>query len=172
MKKLLHLLALILIGLCASGGVLQLRAQTKSTADDKAAIEALYKNFADAFNRRDVSAIMAGYAPNVFVFDAAPPRQYPTWAAWKKDWEDGLAAYPGAVNNSISELNVSVVGSVAYTHWINDVVFTAKDGSKVHIVVRVMDVLRKSKGKWLIVQEHASFPVDLATGKADLLSKP
>jgi hypothetical protein len=36
----------------------------------------------------------------------------------------------------------------------------------------VTDVYRKIKGKWLIVQEHVSFPVDLATGKADLLSKP
>jgi hypothetical protein len=27
-------------------------------------------------------------------------------------------------------------------------------------------------GHWLIVQEHLSVPVDLDTGKADLLSKP
>jgi len=30
----------------------------------------------------------------------------------------------------------------------------------------------KIKGKWLIVQEHVSVPVDLATAKADLNSKP
>jgi len=32
--------------------------------------------------------------------------------------------------------------------------------------------LRRMGGKWLIFQEHVSVPVDLATGKADLLSKP
>ena len=37
---------------------------------------------------------------------------------------------------------------------------------------RLTDRLKKIKGKWLIVHEHGSFPVDLATGKADLLSKP
>jgi hypothetical protein len=38
--------------------------------------------------------------------------------------------------------------------------------------VRVTDVLRKVNGKWLIVQEHVSVPVDLATAKADLTSRP
>jgi hypothetical protein len=33
-------------------------------------------------------------------------------------------------------------------------------------------VYRKLRGHWLIVQEHVSVPVDLDTGKADLLSKP
>jgi ketosteroid isomerase-like protein len=40
------------------------------------------------------------------------------------------------------------------------------------MTVRVTDVYRKIAGKWLIVQEHVSVPVDLATDKGDLLSKP
>jgi len=28
------------------------------------------------------------------------------------------------------------------------------------------------KGKWLIVQEHVSVPVDLVSGKPDMMSKP
>jgi ketosteroid isomerase-like protein len=31
---------------------------------------------------------------------------------------------------------------------------------------------RKIGGKWLIVHEHGSVPVDLAAGKPDLMSKP
>jgi hypothetical protein len=40
------------------------------------------------------------------------------------------------------------------------------------LVVRVTDVYRKLKGKWLIVQEHVSVPVDVGTQTPDLLSKP
>jgi ketosteroid isomerase-like protein len=40
------------------------------------------------------------------------------------------------------------------------------------MVIRTTDCLKKIKGKWLIVHEHNSVPVDLATGKGDLLSKP
>lgn len=172
MKKLVLLLAGTLIVLGLSGAALKLRAQTKSSVDEKAAIEALYKNYDSAFNKRDVNGVMAAYAPDVFVFDAVPPRQYSGWAAYKKDWEGLLAAYPGPVTNSLVEMNIRVVGTVAYTHYIDDTTFTTKEGSKAHFVVRTTDVLRKSKGKWLIVQEHVSFPVDLATGKADVLSKP
>ena len=80
--------------------------------------------------------------------------------------------FPGALTNSISELNITVVGPVAYARSIDDATVIAKDGSKSHLVVRSTDVLRKSNGKWQIVQEHNSVPVDLATGKGDLLSQP
>jgi uncharacterized protein (TIGR02246 family) len=149
-----------------------LRAQAAPAADDKAAVKALYDQFIKAFNKRDVNAIMAFYAPDVFVFDVAPPREYPTWAAYKKDWQDLFDMFPGPVTVSLSELNVTVAGSVAYAHCINDALFTAKDGSRTHMVVRATDVLRKRNGKWLIVLEHVSVPVDPGTGKSDLLSKP
>ena len=40
------------------------------------------------------------------------------------------------------------------------------------LTVRVTDVYKKIKGKWLIVHEHVSVPVDLDTDKPDLQSKP
>ena len=170
MKKSSYLVSLLLL-LGISSEALHLHARAQS-AGNKAAIEALYKEFNDAFNKKDANAIMAVYAQRVFVFDALPPRQYPTWDAYKKDWEGLFAAFPGPLTNAISEMDITVVDSVAYTHYIDDGTFTAKDGSKTHFGVRTTDVLRKTNGKWLIVQEHVSFPVDLATGKADLLSKP
>jgi ketosteroid isomerase-like protein len=47
-----------------------------------------------------------------------------------------------------------------------------KDGKKVEIAVRVTDGFQKIDGKWLIVHEHVSVPIDLNTGMADLASKP
>src|SRR3984885_4620141 len=49
---------------------------------------------------------------------------------------------------------------------------TQKDGSKHELVLRVTDVYRRIHGEWLIVQEHVSVPVDLATAQPDLMSKP
>jgi ketosteroid isomerase-like protein len=142
--------------------------------DDKAAIEALEQQYIKGFNAKDVNAIMAIYAPGdqLFVFDAVPPRQYPSWDAYRKDWEELFAAYPGPVTDSMTDLNITVVGPVAYARHVEASQFTRKDGTKVDAVVRVTDVFRKLNGKWLIVQEHVSFPVDIDSGKADLLSKP
>lgn len=46
-----------------------------------------------------------------------------------------------------------------------------KDGNAMDVTMRITDVLRKSSGKWLIVHEHVSVPVDLDSGKPDLASK-
>jgi ketosteroid isomerase-like protein len=164
----------LLCVLCVSGAWLQLRGQAATDANDKKDIEALEQRFNDAFNTRNVDDIMSCYAPGkgLFVFDAVPPREYPSWDAYKRDWEMLLSTFPGPVSNAIMEQSITVVGLVAYGHNIQSATFTAKDGSQVHLVVRATDVYRKIKGKWLIVQEHVSFPVDIATGKADLLSQP
>ena len=45
-------------------------------------------------------------------------------------------------------------------------------GQPIDLTVRVTDVYRKIKGKWLVVHEHVSVPVDLNTGKPDMSSKP
>jgi len=108
----------------------------------------------------------------LFVFDVVPPRAYPSWDAYKKDWEDVFASMPGPTDVTMSDLAITIAGPVAYARNIQTGYFTGKDGARVDLAVRVTDVLRKVKGKWLIVQEHVSVPVDLSSGKADLMSKP
>ena len=71
----------------ASSAALQDYGQAKAMANDKAEIAALKKRNNDAFNAKDVDAIMACYAPgkSVFVFYAVPPREYPSWKAYTKE---------------------------------------------------------------------------------------
>jgi uncharacterized protein (TIGR02246 family) len=171
MRKPISATAALLLLLGLTAGVRPATAQSKSSADE-ASIRALYNKFNDAFNKKDVDGIMSVYAPGVFVFDVIPPREYSGWEAYKKDWQGLFSAFPGPVTNTISDLNVTVIGPVAYTHYIDDGTTTAADGTKSHMVVRSTDVWRRQNGKWLIVQEHNSFPVDLTTGKADPLSTP
>lgn len=141
---------------------------------DKAQIERLERRYVAAFNAKDVKAIMSVYAPGngIFVFDLVPPRQYVGQDAYKKDYEGLFAAFPGPFTMKMSDLSVTVSGDVAYGHSIQATEGTKADGTKVPITIRVTDVYRKINGKWLIVQEHVSVPVDLATLKPDLSSAP
>ena len=140
---------------------------------DKAQIEALEKGFTAGFDAKSVDKVMSYYArEGLFVFDVSPPREHVGWADYKKDFEGLFAAYPGPATMQLSELSITVVGSVAYGHSVQDAHFTAADGTVTEAMVRVTDVYRKLGGKWKIVQEHVSVPVDLATLKPDLLSKP
>ena len=174
MRRSWFLVGILVVVFGVAAAPLRVYAQANAAANDKADIEALEKRYIDAFNARDLKGIMACYAPgkSLFVFDAVPPRAYPSWDAYKRDWESLFSAYPGPLSYAISEQSITVVGSVAYGHNIQTGYFTRKDGSRVDVVVRVTDVYRKIKDKWLIVHEHVSFPVDIDSGKADLLSKP
>ncbi|HEX4159332.1 MAG TPA: nuclear transport factor 2 family protein [Rhizomicrobium sp.] len=141
---------------------------------DKAQIEALEDRFAAAFNAKDLDAIMKVYepGPGLFVFDVTPPRQHVGWEDYRKDWQDALAGMKGPVKFEISDLSITVDGDVAYGHSIQRMTGTNTKDKAVDVTVRVSDVYRKLKGKWLIVEEHVSVPVDLDTGKADLTSAP
>jgi len=149
--------------------------QTSGGNKDEQEIRALEDRFAAAFRAKDVSAIMKNYAPGseLFVFDVTPPRQYVGFDAYKKDFEDFFAAFPGPIDKfEVQDLSIVTDGKLAFSHSIQPVIMTAKDGSKVNLVVRVTDGYRKINGKWLIAHEHVSVPVDLNTGKADPTSKP
>ena len=164
-------IAAALVAGCLSAG-LPARAQTR----DEQEIRALEERFTAAVNTKDVDAIMKVYAPgaDLFVFDISVPRQYVGWDAYKKDWQDFLAQYPGPVKFTISDLSIVTDGKIAYSHSIQSLSGKGADGSPMDLTVRVTDVYRKIDGKWLIVQEHVSVPIDFSGPKPvpDMMSKP
>ena len=149
-------------------------ASSCSPANDEADVNASVQHLVAAVNAKDLNGIMAYYSPDesLFVFDALPPRQYVGPAAYRKNWEGFLAAYPGAIHAEVTDWKTETEGSLAYGHGIFRITGPDKDGMPLDLTLRVTDVYRKANGKWLVVHEHVSWPVDLTTGKADLMSKP
>jgi ketosteroid isomerase-like protein len=87
------------------------------------------------------------------------------------DWKQLFAGFKDNPSFEIVDFGMTIDGDVAFTHGAQRItVNTGK--ARTTVVVRVTDVLRKINGKWLIVQEHVSVPVDLDTMKPDPLSKP
>ena len=78
------------------------------------------------------------------------PRQYVGAAAYRKDWEGFLAAYPSTIQAELSDLKVETEGNLAYSHGIFRTNGPDKDGKPLDLTVRVTDVYRKINGKWLI----------------------
>jgi uncharacterized protein (TIGR02246 family) len=142
--------------------------------DDEAEIRALEGSFAAAFNAGDINAMMTHYVPDtsLVVFDVVPPRQHLGAAAYRKAWVAFFAVFEGIPKISITDLGITVDGNLGFSHSIQHVTGTDKQGRSIDRTVRVTDGYRKIDGKWLIALEHVSVPVDLATGKPDLSSKP
>jgi len=143
-------------------------------ADAREDIKALEDRFIAAVKAKDLDAIMKVYVPDqtLFVFDVEPPRQYVGAAAYRKDWQAFLDSFNGPIIFELTDLDITTDDNLAYSHSIQRVAGTDKQGKKLDLTVRVTDVYKKINGNWLVIHEHVSVPVDLDTGKPDLTSKP
>ena len=152
------------------GHALPACAQSKNEQE----IRALEDRYVAAVNAKVVDAIMKGYVPGneLFVFDLGLPRQHSGWNDYKKDWQDFFVVAQGPLKLDIKDLSIMNAGKIAYSHSIQHAIWTNKDGSPTEINASVTDVYRKIDGKWLIVQEHLSVPIHIATGQAEMMSKP
>jgi ketosteroid isomerase-like protein len=163
---------LLLVAVVAAVSAIPAIGQAKSP--DEAKIEALVAAEAAAINAKDVSAIMKAYVPDesLIVFDIIPPRQYVGAKAFHADWQGFVDLFDGPVQFEVSDLHVEADGTLGYSRSIQHVVGKDTKGQAIDITWRDTAAYRKIDGKWLIVHEHGSVPVDLATGKPDVTSKP
>jgi len=145
-----------------------------AASSDDAGIKALYGQFSAAFNAKNVDGVMKVFAPGkeLVVFDVVPPREYDGWEAYKKDFQDFFAGYKGPIKFTISDLSYQTSNDLGFGHSIQHVVGVDAKGKPSDITVRVTDAYRKIGGKWLIVHEHVSVPVDLNADKPDTHSTP
>lgn len=153
---------------------LSMRPTSYAQPNDLTQIRALEDRFANAFKAKDVDGIMANYehSASLVVFDVVPRREYLGWDAYEKDWEEFFAPIEAITSFEIKDLTVNVGRNLAYSYSFQHHTAKTKAGGLHNVMVRVTDVYRKSGGRWLIVQEHVSVPVDSQTGKADLQFKP
>ena len=163
----------VVIGLCLTAGLCGGR-QASAQSKDEQQIKANGDMFASAVKDKDVDRIMKFYVPtpDLFVFDLGVPRQHEGWDDYKKDWQDLFATIKGPVNFEIQDMSVESDGKLAFSHCIQHGSWVGANGNPVEIFARVSDVYRKVDGKWLIIEEHVSVPINMATGKPDMLSQP
>ena len=145
----------------------------EDTSVDEATIRNIYKEFSDAVASKDINKIMSIYAPGneLLAFDAFIPRQYKGVASYQKDYENFLSAFPGPARSTISDLTIKISGNLAYASCIDQWTVTDSSNNKIDMILRCTDVLEKKQGKWQVIHEHISCPIDPATGKADYVSK-
>jgi ketosteroid isomerase-like protein len=142
-----------------------------SASSDLKKIRLLEDRYAAALVARDLDAVMRTYSPgeDLFIFEAVPPRRFVGAKAYRQHVQEFLVNFQAPFTYEVRELAVTIAGDVAYGHNIQHLIGVDR-GKRIDMTLRVTDAYRKSKGDWCIVQEHASFPVDPQTGKADFSS--
>jgi uncharacterized protein (TIGR02246 family) len=173
-RSLMSALALVLLLTSAGQSRSNPRPTSAAAGSSEAQIKALFDRWAKAFEARDLDGIMAVYAPGnaVVAYDVVPPLEYRGNAAYRKDYQSFLAQYVGPIHFEYRELRILSSGDLGVINALERVTGRLKAGGQSDIWLRATSVVRRIHGKWLIVHDHISVPVDLATGKASLDLKP
>ena len=171
----LTLFLLMTTGVQAQGGKSQSGGAANSGASNsETEVRDVYERWAKAFRAGDIKGIMALYAAGdtLVAYDIVPPLQYKGYDAYKKDYEDFLALYDGPIEVEFRDMRIVTADNVAFIHALERMTGTLKGGKKSDVWMRATSGLRKINGKWLIVHDHISVPVDMDSGKAALDLKP
>jgi ketosteroid isomerase-like protein len=145
-----------------------------TAANDEAEIRQLLDRWTKAFRSRDLKGIMSIYEPGqiLVAYDIVPPLQYTGFDAYKKDYQEFLDQFQGAMDIEVRDLSIIVGDTVAFSRGLERMSGTLKNGEKFDAWVRFTECYRKINGHWLAIHDHISVPVDLNSGKAVLDLKP
>jgi uncharacterized protein (TIGR02246 family) len=140
----------------------------KNRTTDEVAIRALVDGFVNAIRAKDIHGVMSVFAPDVVSFDFGPPLQHGGGEPFIKRWHELFESYQSAIDYEVRDLSITAAAGVAFTHSLNRVSGTLQDGRRSDRWVRWTAGYRKTNGRWLIVHEQVSVPVDVKSGRAVL----
>jgi len=143
------------------------------STEDLDLIEQIQRAAAAGVEAGDVDRLMAMFeeSEDTFAFDFGPPRAVTTHQL-RRNFTSLLSEMDGPMTCEYQEIHPQLLAPDAAWSWaIMHVVFRARGGAAIDLVVRVTDIWRKFDGQWRAIHEHTSLPVDVMTGIADLQSK-
>ncbi len=110
----------------------------------------------------DIDKVMPLYADNAVVLDLFSPGIFQGKAEIRAGFAPQLAAIK-SITKTTPEMTVATDGQFGCAASQIAYQTVMKDGTAFNMNLRELDALKKVGGKWLVVQQHFSFPVDPAT---------
>jgi ketosteroid isomerase-like protein len=143
-------------------------------ATNEADIRKMLEGWRKAFQAKDTDAVMSFYVRGneLQAYDIVPPLQVIGSDKYRKNYDAFFAMFEGPIECEFRDLRIVADDQVAFIHSLDRIAGTLKDGQKNETWIRATSGLRKIKGKWLIVHDHVSDPVDFETGKGVFDLKP
>jgi uncharacterized protein (TIGR02246 family) len=143
----------------------------KNNTKNEAAIRELIDRFAKAFRAKDVNGVMSFFAPEIVSFDIVPPLQAVGAETFVKHWQEFFESYQ-TIHVEFPDVRITAGNDLAFSHCLHRVKGTMKNGGQTDWWLRWTACYRKINGKWLIVHEQVSVPVDFESGRALLDLEP
>lgn len=146
---------------------------TEQKADDEREIRSLINEWADGVRHKDVEKIMAHYAPDIVLYDLAPPLKYVGVDAYRNGLENWFPSFDGPIGYEFTDLEIAISGDVAFMHSVNHLTGNRTGSDATDVWLRATVGFRKAGGRWLVTHEHVSVPFYMdGSNKAAVDLKP
>jgi ketosteroid isomerase-like protein len=149
------------------------QAAAKAGSNPVAEVEALEHELMKLYSNdpaHNVDKIMEYFydGPEMLQFDLMTPREF-AGADFRKHFAELAVQYNGVVE--IIDMRTRANENLAFVSNLQHTYGKDPSGKPFDLTFRVTDCLIKVAGKWKILHEHVSVPIDMATSKADFQSK-
>ena len=141
-------------------------ADDRHHTSDEAAIRELIGTFAQAFRDKDVHGAMAPFDENIVSFDILPPLQTVGAATFVTHWQQFFESHEGPIHVEFPDVRIAAGDGLAFSYCVHRITGTLKGGQQSDWWLRWTACYRKTNGRWVIVHEHVSVPIDLKSGQA------
>lgn len=166
-QRLAALLTVVLLAGCHSAA-----ARSGGSAGSEQQIRALLDRWQSAFERRDVAGVMSVYLPDksLTIYDVPPPLVLHGSDALRRDYAGYFARFDGPLHSELRDLHIVAGPTSGFAYYLQGIEGRLKDGTKIRRWIRVTQGYRLVEGRWLVVHDHVSVPIDPKThmGKFDL----
>ena len=131
-----------------------------TTTRDEQQVRAVIEARSRAIEEKDADRLVGVYAPEVVVFDLAPPLRQPSAEvldpASHQAW---FATFEPEMEYDTRDLTVAVGGDVAFAHGLVRMAATPRGSAEGFAMwFRMTLCLSRAKEGWLITHEHVSTP--------------
>ena len=131
---------------------------------DEVEIRQVVDKIVEGLRNKDLEGLRRLYAEDIVSFDIEPPLQHVGIEAKLANWAPVFTFFE-RVSYEVRDLTLTVGDDVAFGHAFGRLSGTLKNGTATSgMWVRVTYCLRKIDGRWLIVHDQVSVPLDIASG--------
>lgn len=147
------------------GGCLdKLASRVEGEGEDE--IRALFEAWFDASERKDLDASMAPVAPAIVSYEHSMPLEVRDIDTMRAECKVGFDRSGPEFRWDIPDLQVIVRGDIAVTWGLNRMADRIDGVVRSEMWSRGTRIFQRIDGRWQMIHQHVSFPVDPATGNA------
>ena len=133
-------------------------------------VESLFETYKNAVFQKDAEAFAAIFDSNVRVFDMWVLWSYdglPDWKEMAKEWFGALGTERVVV--TFDDIQIEAAGEMALATAYVRFAAVSETGEELrYLQNRLTWVARKKEGRWIIIHQHTSSPIDFETMKVIL----